>query len=81
MGHSTATMSKTILIRIYKMFKKKPTKCFILSDFHLGKGYRYYVTTLVQLGLVEKCDVIYRMGVKRMGYRNAKGYRLKRRSS
>lgn len=69
-------MRQNILLRMYKTMKRKPKKVFVLHDFNVSNKYRTYLTTLVNLGLIEEVDVLYKMGVKSYGMRGTKGYKF-----
>jgi hypothetical protein len=79
MNQKKYLMSQTILLRIYKTMKRNPKKVYVLTDFHLKPHLnRVYMSTLVKLGLIEECEVIYKVGVKLIGCKNTHGYKFKK---
>lgn len=80
MNHKNYLMSQTVLLRIYKTMQRNPKKVYVLTDFHLKSHLnRVYMTTLVKLGLIEECEVIYKVGVRLIGCKATHGYRFRRK--
>ena len=76
----TKLIDKSLLIRVFKDFKRNPKKVFVARDFFINAPNIYrrkYLNTLISLNLIEEVIAVYNCGVKNSVRRQVKGYRLK----
>ena len=70
-------IDKNSLMRIYKEMKYQPNKVWVKSDFlkivGVGKRIPTYLNVLIQLGLVEIVNIVWRSGKRHMIERSGRG--------
>ena len=87
MSKHNITISRIVLLKVYKIFLGEPDKTFLRSDFNQQYGMggtrsnltdfaESYLNTLIRLGLIENVNAIYKTKLRTIIVRNTNGYRL-----
>ncbi len=85
MSKHNITISRIVLLKVYKTFLQKPNKTFVRSEFvgyyrkdgsYLHDFVERYLNTLIKLGLIERVNAIYKTKLRTIIVRSTNGYRL-----